>query len=102
VVFAQLLHGHLASLVCDLVGKQHERQWLLHLLKLMHLIERHDNLIIAYLVHNTIDLLMITTLCLSFTLKETDDVSWREYTNLLGVSILSFLLLFGLSSFQMQ
>jgi len=68
----------------------------------MHLIERHDNLVIAHLVHDAIDLLMITTLCLSFTLKETDDVSWREYTNLLGVSILSFLLLFGLSSFQMQ
>ena len=51
--------------------------------KLMHLIERYDDLIIAHFVHDSINAASFATGVMSVALVETYDVAWAESAQLL-------------------
>ena len=61
--------------------------------KLMHLIERYDDLIIAHFVHDSINATSFATGVMPVTLVETYDVAWAENAQLLLYFIGIFILI---------
>ena len=63
--------------------------------KLMHLIERYDDLIIAHFVHDSINASSFATGVMSVALVETYYVAWAESAQLLLYFFCIFILIFG-------
>lgn len=100
VVLFELLHGHLAPLISDLVSKQHQREGLLHLLEFVHFVERHDDFIIGNFIDNSIHFFLIA-LCLAVALEQANYVTWGERLDpvvFIRLFLVGFLCVGGLAS----